>query len=301
MAYLVVFLLIIVFLLGFRLFYMGNQIKSLSNQLAYINASKTNKKITIGLLNKNIEKLAEKINKTIEIKLQSEANRIKVENDLRQTIANMSHDLRTPLTSIIGYIQFLKLEGISEEEKAEYLEVAEHRAKSLEILLNDFYELSLIDSLDYELKMEKLNINKVLEQVVLDRYADFMGRNINPSINIPSEDLYIIGEKKSVERIIDNLLSNAIKYAKDAIDISLQVKKDSTILKISNTFTNLTQQDLESVFDRFYMADKTRSGKGTGLGLAITKGLVEKMGGSINCHIEGDMFIIYCKFGLMNS
>lgn len=301
MAYLVVVLLITVFLLGFRLFYMENQVKSLTNQLAHINASKTNKRITIGLLNKSIEKLAEKINKTIEIKLQSEASRVKVENDLRQTIANMSHDLRTPLTSIIGYIQFLKLAGTSDEEKAEYLEVAEHRAKSLEILLNDFYELSLIDSLDYELNMEKLNINKILEQVVLDRYADFMGRNINPSINIPSEALYIIGEKKSVERVIDNLLSNAIKYAKDAINISLKIEENGMILKISNTFTSLTQQDVENIFDRFYMADKTRSGKGTGLGLAIAKGLVEKMGGSINCNIKGDMFNIYCKFGLINS
>lgn len=301
MAYLVVVLLITVFLLGFRLFYMENQVKSLTNQLAHINASKTNKRITIGLLNKSIEKLAEKINKTIEIKLQSEASRVKVENDLRQTIANMSHDLRTPLTSIIGYIQFLKLAGISDEEKAEYLEVAEHRAKSLEILLNDFYELSLIDSLDYELSMEKLNINKILEQVVLDRYADFMGRNINPSINIPSEALYIIGEKKSVERVIDNLLSNAIKYAKDAINISLKIEENDMILKFSNTFTSLTQQDAENIFDRFYMADKTRSGKGTGLGLAIAKGLVEKMGGSINCNIKGDMFNIYCKFELINS
>ncbi|WP_291570566.1 sensor histidine kinase [Clostridium sp. UBA4548] len=299
MAYLVVVLLVTVFFLGFRLFYMESQVKSLTNQLAHINETKTNKRITIGLLNKSIEKLAEKINETIEIKLQSEANRVKVENDLRQTIANMSHDLRTPLTSIIGYIQFLKLEGINEQEKTEYLEVAEHRAKSLEILLNDFYELSLIDSLDYELNMEKLNINKILEQVALDRYADFMGRNINPSINIPSEALYIIGEKKSVERTIDNLLSNAIKYAKDVIDISLQVKENGAVLKISNTFTNLTQQDLENVFDRFYMSDKMRSEKGTGLGLSIAKGLVEKMGGSINCNIEEDMFNIYCQFKLM--
>lgn len=299
MAYLVVVLLVTVFFLGFRLFYMESQVKSLTNQLTHINETKTNKRITIGLLNKSIEKLAEKINETIEIKLQSEANSVKVENELRQTIANISHDLRTPLTSIIGYIQFLKLEGINEQEKAEYLEVAEHRAKSLEILLNDFYELSLIDSLDYELNMEKLNINKVLEQVVLDRYADFMGRNINPSINIPSENLYIIGEKKSVERIIDNLLSNAIKYAKDVIDISLQVKENGVVLKISNTFTNLTQQDVANIFDRFYMADKMRSEKGTGLGLSIAKGLVEKMGGSINCHIEEDMFNIYCQFKLM--
>ncbi|MDU1320339.1 MAG: HAMP domain-containing sensor histidine kinase [Clostridium botulinum] len=299
MIYIILILLIILAFLVIRLSYIDKQIESLIKQLTDINKNKTDKKITIGLLNKRIEILSEKINEIIEVKKQSEANKVKIENDLRQTIANMSHDLRTPLTSIIGYIQFLKLDNISKEEKNEYLNIAERRAKVLESLLNDFYELSLIESLDYELNLEKLNINKILQGLILGKYADFMNRSIEPNIKIPKENIYIIAEEKSLERVIDNLLSNTIKYAKDNVDISLEEDDNTVLLKVSNNIINLTSQDVENIFDRFYMADKTRSGKGTGLGLAIAKGLVEKMNGNIRANMKDDIFSIYCTFQII--
>lgn len=296
MIYISLGLLIISVLLGIKLFYVENQVASLTKQLIDINEGKVNKKITIGLLNKKIETLAEKINEVIQAKKQSEANKIKLENDLRQTIANMSHDLRTPLTSIIGYIQFLKLENVSDEEKKEYLDTAEQRARVLERLLNDFYELSLIESLDYELKLQKLNINTILEEAVLGKYADFVNKDLKPNIEIPKDKIYIIAERKALERVIENLLSNSIKYAQDDINISLMVEKDMVLLKVSNIAKGLTSEDAKNVFDRFYMADKTRSGKGTGLGLAIVKGLVEKMNGNITADIDNDLFSICCRF-----
>lgn len=296
MLYLIFILFIVVIIISYRMFYVEKQIKSLIKQLLEINKEKGNKKVTLGLSNNRLERLAEVINENIDIRKQSEANRIKVENDLRQTIANMSHDLRTPLTAIIGYLQLLKVDDINEDEKKEFLDIAEHRAKSLETLLNDFYELSLIESLDYQLNMERLNISKILQQIVLDRYSDFMERDISPNINIPDKNYYIIAEKKSIDRVIENVLTNAIKYAKDSIDISLQQKQEKILITISNTFTNIGEKDIANIFDRFYMADKSRSGKGTGLGLAIAKGLVEKMDGNITANIDGSIFSICCSF-----
>ncbi|WP_160672007.1 HAMP domain-containing sensor histidine kinase [Clostridium sp. C8-1-8] len=296
MLYLIFILFIVVIIISYRMFYVEKQIKSLIKQLLEINKEKGNKKVTLGLSNNRLERLAEVINENIDIRKQSEANRIKVENDLRQTIANMSHDLRTPLTAIIGYLQLLKVDGIDEDEKKDFLDIAEHRAKSLETLLNDFYELSLIESLDYQLNMERLNISKILQQIVLDRYSDFMEREISPNINIPDKNYYIIAEKKSIDRVIENVLTNAIKYAKDSIDISLQQKQEKILITISNTFTNLGEKDIANIFDRFYMADKSRSGKGTGLGLAIARGLVEKMDGNITANIDGSIFSICCSF-----
>jgi signal transduction histidine kinase len=266
--------------------------KSLINQLTDISEDRTDSKLTIGLLNKRIERLTLKINEIIEIKKQSEASKIKLERNLRKTIANISHDLRTPLTSIIGYIQFLKLDNISEAEKNEYVVVAEKRAKSLESLLNDFYELSLIESMDYELQSEKININRIVEEVVLGKYADFMNKGINPRVEIPKENIYILGDGKAFERIIENLLGNTVKYAKDRVSVSLQTEKDKAFIKISNNVDNLSKEDVQKVFDRFYMADKTRNGKGTGLGLSIAKGLVEKMNGQISAALEGNEFTI---------
>lgn len=292
MVYLVLVLSILVVYLGFRTFYEDMQIKSLINQLTDINENKTDSKLTIGLLNKKIERLTLKINEIIQLKKQSEASKIKIEKDLRKTIANISHDLRTPLTSIIGYIQFLKLDNISEAERSEYVVIAEKRAKSLESLLNDFYELSLIESMDYELQSEKININRVVEEVVLEKYADLMNKGINPTVEIPKENIYILGDGKAFERIIENLLGNAVKYSKDRISISLQVEKNKAFIKVSNNVDNLSKEDVQKVFDRFYMADKTRNGKGTGLGLSIAKGLIEKMNGQISASLEGDEFTI---------
>lgn len=301
MVYVIFILIVISVYLCLRLFYVEKQVNSMTNQLTDINKNKTDKGVTIGLLNKKIEALAEKINENIEGKRQCEANKIKLENDLRQTIANMSHDLRTPLTSIIGYIQFLKLDNTDEKERKEYLNIAEQRAKALESLLNDFYELSLIESLDYEINLQKLNITKILQELILGRYADFANRDIKPDIEIPDENIYIAADRKSIERVIENLLSNSIKYARDKVDILLKSEKDMVTLKISNTISSLTKQDVEKLFDRFYMADKTRSGNGTGLGLAIVKGLVEKMNGCVSADLTDDTLNIYCRFKIIRS
>lgn len=223
------------------------------------------------------------------------------ENNLRQTIADMSHDLRTPLTSIIGYIQLMGLHNIDENEKKEYINIAGQRAKTLENLLNDFYELSLIESMDYEINLKKLNITKVLQEEVLARYADFAGRGIKPDIEIPDENIYIIADEKCIERVIENLLSNSIKYAKDKVNIVLKSEKDSAMLKISNTASNITDEDAEKIFDRFYMADKTRSGNGTGLGLSIVKGLVQKMNGTVSADLKDNVLSIYCRFKAANN
>lgn len=289
-------LLIISGFLLARLFYIKKQVKSITEQLTDINENKLDKKVTIGLLNKEIEALTEAVNDTIDVKKECEASKVKLENDIRQRIANMSHDLRTPLTSIIGYIQLMKLEDITHEERKEYLCTAEQRAKALESLLNDFYELSLIDSLDFQMNLEKINLNKVLQEVLVGKYTDFMNRDLQPQIEIPNENIYIIADEKFLERVIENLLSNTIKYAKDKAEVYLGVEENKVLLKISNNITDLTSKDVEKIFDRFYMADKMRSGKGTGLGLAIAKELVEKMKGSIIADISDDVLNICCTF-----
>lgn len=300
MVYLVLILLIIlVFFLGIRLFYIDKQMEDLTNQISHINKNNLNKKVTIGLMNKKIERLAEKINEILQNKKISEASKVKLENNLRQTIANMSHDLRTPLTSIIGYIQFLKFEDISEKERKEYLDIAEKRAKVLEGLLNDFYELSLIESLDYELDIKKLNFNRILREVILGKYSDFMSINIKPNIEILDDTVYIAAEERSLERIIENLLSNSIKYADNNISICLKKEHNYALMIISNKVKNLSEDDVKNVFNRFYMADKTRSGNGAGLGLAIAKSLTEKMNGIIKADMRNNIFSICCEFRII--
>jgi signal transduction histidine kinase len=275
---------------------MKKQVVSITEQLIDINKNKRDKKLTIALINKEIEELTENINATLNLKKQSEINNLKLQGDLRQAIVSISHDLRTPLTSIIGYIQFCKLDNIKEEERKEYLKIAEQRAKLLEILLNDFYELSLIEYGDNDLKLESLNLSSILKELLLGRYTDFLDKGLEPTIEIPDNNIYIMAEQKALERIIENLLGNTIKYAKDNLNISLTLEKETALLKISNTTEDLNSIEVDKIFDKLYMADQNRSGKGTGLGLAIVKSLIEKMCGSIDADKSGNMLNIYCRF-----
>lgn len=289
-------LMIIIIILFVHLILTKKEIKNIEKQLKDINENNENDKLTISLINKDIEKLTQSINNTLDLKRQSGSDNIKLQCKLKKTIANMSHDLRTPLTSIIGYIQLCKLDDISSDEKKEYLNIAEQRANSLKELLNDFYELSLIESFDYKMELQKVNISRILQEILLQRYSDFMERNLEPTIEIQNDNMNIIGDKKFLERIIENLLSNCIKYAKDNLNISLFLQEGIIVLKISNNVDNIDCLEVSKIFDRFYMADKNRSGKGTGLGLSIVKGLIEKMNGSINANTEKNTISIYCRF-----
>ncbi|WP_231279995.1 sensor histidine kinase, partial [Clostridium botulinum] len=296
MILIICILMIIIIILFIHLMLTKKEIRNIEKQLKNINENNENNKLTISLINKDIEKLGKSINDTLDLKRQSESNNIRLQGQLKKTIANMSHDLRTPLTSIIGYIQFCKLDDIDEKEKNEFLDIAEKRANSLKELLNDFYELSLIESLDYEIKLEKINISRILQEILLGRYSDFLERDLDPKIQIQNDNIHIIGDKKSIERVIENLLSNSIKYAKENLKVYLGIEKETVILKISNTVDHLDSLDVEKIFDRFYMADKNRSGKGTGLGLSIVRSLIEKMNGSIEANKHERVLNICCRF-----
>ncbi|KEI07184.1 HAMP domain-containing histidine kinase [Clostridium botulinum] len=296
MILIICILMIIIIILFIHLMLTKKEIRNIEKQLKNINENNENNKLTISLINKDIEKLGKSINDTLDLKRQSESNNIRLQGQLKKTIANMSHDLRTPLTSIIGYIQFCKLDDIDEKEKNEFLDIAEKRANSLKELLNDFYELSLIESLDYEIKLEKINISRILQEILLGRYSDFLERDLDPKIQIQNDNIHIIGDKKSIERVIENLLSNSIKYAKENLKVYLGIEKETVILKISNTVDHLDSLDVEKIYDRFYMADKNRSGKGTGLGLSIVRSLIEKMNGSIEANKHEGVLNICCRF-----
>lgn len=296
MLLIIIFLSLAVIILLARLLYIQHEIKNVTKQLKQINNDKSENKITVSLLNKNFEELVVAINENIDIRKQCEASRIRTEKALKDAISDMSHDLRTPLTSVMGYLQFMKNPNTSSDERNEYLNIAYDRAKTLESLLNDFYTLSLIDSTEYEINLEKLDLSKTLWESLINRHSEFTFRNLEMNFQIPEKEVNIIGDKRSVERIIENLLSNVLKYAKNKVDISLKTEENLVILKIINDVEDLKHEDLERFFDRFYMADKTRSGKGTGLGLAISKSLMEKMNGNIKVSMAEDILTMSCVF-----
>lgn len=296
MIYLVIISSILAFIFLSHLLFIKKELKNILNQLKNYNIRKTEKKIDITLLDKDIEKMTIEINNLIDLHALSNIEKKSAERELKQAIANISHDLRTPLTSILGYIQLIEKPEVTDEERKEYLAIAKDRAKRLQILLNDFFELSVIESVDHSLKFEKLGLNSIVEEIAINLYDQFNEQQIVPSIKIPQEQMNIIGDESAIKRVIENLVINAIRYSDGNVSITLERNNTKINLTISNDVKDITEKDVELFFNRFYTADQTRSGKGTGLGLSIAKALMDKMNGKLSAELKDSWLYVKCSW-----
>lgn len=269
------------------------EVKSIANQLNKINGTNTNAKILISSSDKQFKKLSLEINKMLEEKQKTEAEYKRMDLELRQSIANISHDLRTPLTSILGYIQLMEDNGLSENEKKQYIDIVKRRAESLQILISGFYDLSRLEAKEYKFELKSLNLSNIMCDLIASFYNDFLSKKITPVIDIDDLAPPVISDENAVRRIFSNLIQNVLKHGSGSVYISLKQHKDHIVTTFKNDAPDLSEEDAKHLFERFFTADRTRSGKSTGLGLAITKELVEQMGHAISAEIcDGELSII---------
>ncbi len=300
MGYLAVIFFITILVLLTHLVLIKRELRNITNQLNDYNSLKTRKKIDMNLLNNEIESLGKSINTHIDLLNKLQVKQKQSDNELKKTIANIAHDLRTPLTSVLGFLQMLKNNSLPEEKKVEYLRVAEAKARDLQKLLNDFFILSVVESPDYELKFEYIHLNNILCDELAAFYDSFMDKAIIPTIDLSKEDIIIIGDKSAIKRILENLIVNILKHGKENVTIKLSVEDNKAVIAIINSATNLTDNDVDLMFNKFYISDKSRnpSNENTGLGLSISKSLMEKMGGEIYGELKDDLLHIYCKWNI---
>lgn len=260
-----------------------------ANKQEYIN-------IRTKSVDKDIENLVTKINSLYDENQRINAEKKKVEEEIRTSVANMSHDLRTPLTSIRGYIQLFKADNISKEEKKEYIDIIEKRTKTLQVLISSFYDLSRIENNEYKFNLEKVNLGKILCENLAGFYNDFVNNSIEPIVDIDENVPDIISDEKAVVRIFSNLINNAIKHGKSYVKISLKEDNGVITTEFINGTSELKDEDVSKLFDRFYTADKSRNDRNTGLGLAITKSLVEQLGNEIEAKLVEEDLVITIKW-----
>ena len=241
---------------------------------------------------RDLEKLVGKINLLYDEKQKVNAEKKKVEEDLRASISNMSHDLRTPLTSIMGYLQLLRSPKTSNEDKEEYMSIVENRTKFLQELITSFYDLSRIEGNEYKFSYQKINLVIILCENIALFYNDFINDNIDPIIEIDESVRDIISDENAVNRIFSNLINNMLKHGEKFVKIILKEENNKIITQFINSAPNLSNEDVEKLFDRFYTADKSRSDRNTGLGLCITKTLVQQLGHKIKAELINDNLII---------
>jgi len=211
-----------------------------------------------------------------------------VEDELRQAVANISHDLRTPLTSIFGYMQMLESDTLSPEERSRYFGIVKNRTSRLRALLDDFFELSVIESVDYDLKLERIDLARLLPEILLDYYDRFNERRLTLQVRLPEEATFVLAEEAAIKRVAENLILNTIRHADSPVEIWLETRGTVVVLEIRNRAAGLIGTDVERLFDRFHMADRTRSASGSGLGLPIARSLMQKMDGTLTAAMHGD-------------
>ena len=243
-------------------------------------------------VDKDIENLVVSINLIFDSRQKIVAEKNKNEEKIRESISNMSHDLRTPLTSIMGYLQMIKSEKSSEADKKEYMDIVEKRTKSLQQLISSFYDLSRMEGNEYNFNYKKVNLSSILCENIAVFYNDFRNNNIEPIIEIDENVKDIISDDGAINRIFSNLITNMIKHGENFVKITLRQENDVIITEFINKATRLTQENVDKLFDRFYTVDNSRSDKNTGLGLYITRIMVEKLGHSISSKIDNGYLII---------
>ena len=271
-------LITILLIIGFT--YIVIRFISIKKQLRKIKIQLNKKeRINIILNDKDVEKIAESFNIFLQEQKQLEINIRNREENLKQSISNISHDLRTPLTAIRGYITLL--ENCTEEERNMYIGILSKKSEELNNLLNNFYELSIFDNDSYQIDIKVIDIVEIIMGTVISNYALIKNKEIEIDNRLPSKPIEVQGEEVVCSRIIQNLVSNAMKYSTGYISIELKEFDEYVIFKIRNSVSDLTQDDLKYLFDRFYTADKSRNRSGSGLGLFIVKVLLDKIDGEV--------------------
>jgi signal transduction histidine kinase len=207
------------------------------------------------------------------------------EEDRKKMISNISHDFRTPLTSMLGYLEMLRTGRLSDQEVSEYLDIVNDKGIILRNLIEEFYVLSKIDSEDIILEIKKLNITEVMRQCILSFLKDFEQDGIVPVIEIPDKDIFINADEKAIFRILQNIIANGLKYGSEGktLGVALIEKDNHVVIEIWDKGRGIPPNEIQKIFDRLYTVEKSRNSKlkGSGIGLTIVKDLVYKHKGSI--------------------
>ena len=250
--------------------------------------SDTNQLVTVSSSDRHVRHLASEIAKQLAELRRQRRQYISGDRELKEAVTNISHDLRTPLTAICGYLELLEAEEMTAPAKR-YVAQIESRAEALKALTEELFRYSVISSVS-DLKYEKVNVGRVLEDTLISFYGTLEQKHIVPEIALSDREVARLLDPSALSRIFGNIIANAVKYSDGDFTVTMTEKGEITF---SNTASALSSVEVGRLFDRFYTVDSAR--KSTGLGLSIAKLLTERMGGSISAEYkENGLAITLC-------
>lgn len=286
-------LLMVIAVLSAFLLMIKKEMRSIKQQL-HERRKGRDQPIEISLINKEITALACEINEMITAQKEQRIELLNGERRLKEAVSNISHDLRTPLTSIIGYLQLLQRTDLTTEQR-EFVETILSRSKDLRHLIRDFYDLSVWEEKEKIAQLKKINLDIFLENSILTYAEQFAEKGMAPQITSLEGPVFVNADEAMLKRIVDNLISNALYYGQQRFHVT--VSTDHLInVSFQNDLSEEQVIDTEKLFDQFYRADLSRDTSGTGLGLYIVRRLMDKMAGNVQAKIEMNSFTVTLSF-----
>ena len=258
------------------------KLRAISDKLKEIIEKDSDEQITVFTENKDLMELAAQINALLEKYLKTKADYRRSEITSKKMLSNISHDIKTPMTVILGYLEIMQL---SETLSDEMLKKVERKAQSVMELINQFFTLSKIESGDMDIELYRVDICEICRESVLDFYELLSNKKLYVKVDMPETPIYIQGNKEALQRILFNLISNVIRYGADGkyLGISLRDDDRNVYVDVTDKGKGIDKAFADSIFDRLFTMEDSRNRniQGNGLGLTIAQNLAQRLGGTI--------------------
>ena len=258
------------------------KLRAISDKLKEIIEKDSDEQITVFTENKDLMELAAQINALLEKYLKIKADYRRSEITSKKMLSNISHDIKTPMTVILGYLEIMQL---SETPSDEMLKKVERKAQSVMELINQFFTLSKIESGDMDIELSRVDICEICRESVLDFYELLSKKKLYVKVDMPETPIYIQGNKEALQRILFNLISNVVRYGADGkyLGISLRDDDRNVYVDVTDKGKGIDKAFADSIFDRLFTMEDSRNRniQGNGLGLTIAQNLAQRLGGTI--------------------
>lgn len=284
------------------IFALKRQMKDFQKELSFTRKKAYNRQLQLSLFDRDLTELAVEMNRNLDYQKQLKLQAEQSEEKLKQSVSDIAHDLRTPLTVIKGNLQMMDQDSCMSEKSRRYLSICQDKAEVLKNMVDDFFELSVLESDHIPAKLLDVDATKLLVQFVVDHEAVIREHHLVPDIRLPEKSVIVSLDEQMFSRILSNLLNNVIKYAADSFRLLMEVKESPKEQVCEIAFLNNMQADseldVEHLFERTYRGSQERRGSGAGLGLYIVKLLAEKQGAEVFAKRKKDELIIGIRYPL---
>ncbi|AVQ45964.1 sensor histidine kinase [Clostridium botulinum] len=278
-------LIIIIIILSILLLNDKMKTKRITAKLKNILKENSRERIKLYNLSRNKKELVREINIFLDKYESISIDNKNYKDHHQKMISNISHDIRTPLTALMGYVDLLSDNSITKEKREEYVSIIKERGTALKELMEEFFQVAKLECNDVDITIEKFNISEIVRKNIITFMNEINERNITPEINIGDEEIFALGDKNYMSRIITNLISNSLKYGYEGKVIGIDLKEDNkwVYLSIWDKGKGIDKNELPYIFDRLYTGEKSRNRnfQGSGLGLSIVKNMIQHMNGRI--------------------